>query len=67
MHCSIKNKKPVHRAATAIDTGDWTMVKDEDETVEFVPAMTKRRPLHTLSKYRKVTAKGKEQYQLGVG
>jgi alanyl-tRNA synthetase len=60
---ALSAQKTRSRAATAIDTGDWTMVKDEDETVEFTGYDETETVAHII-KYRKVTAKGKEQYQL---
>ena len=55
-------QKERSRAATAIDTGDWIVVNDIDET-EFVgyDALTSKTE---IVKYRKVSAKGKEQYQI---
>jgi alanyl-tRNA synthetase len=50
------------RAATAIDTGDWIMVSDEVET-NFVGYDTLESETEIV-KYRKVKAKGKEQYQI---
>ncbi len=57
-----KNKKTRSRAATAIDTGDWIILK-EDDTVEFTGYDETETIAHII-KYRKVTAKGKEQYQI---
>jgi len=50
------------RAATAIDTGDWVVLKDDD-TVQFT-GYDETESIAHIVKYRKVTAKGKEQYQL---
>jgi len=50
------------RAATAIDTGDWIVLK-ADDTVEFTGYDETESIAHVI-KYRKVTAKGKEQYQI---
>lgn len=55
-------QKERSRAATAIDTGDWVIVSDNQDT-EFVGydvfmAQTE------IVKYRKVSAKGKDQFQL---
>ncbi|WP_316842561.1 alanine--tRNA ligase [Pedobacter gandavensis] len=55
-------QKERSRAATAVDTGDWIMVNSDLET-DFVgyddfEVETK------IIKYRKVSAKGKEQYQI---
>ncbi|WP_041536999.1 alanine--tRNA ligase [Pseudopedobacter saltans] len=58
----LQKQKERSRAATAIDAGDWITVNEDDE-VEFVGydevVATSR-----ILKYRKVKAKGKEQYQL---
>ncbi|RZK82344.1 MAG: alanine--tRNA ligase [Pedobacter sp.] len=58
----LLKQKERSRAATAIDTGDWVLVNPDLE-VEFVgyddfEAETE------IVKYRKVSAKGKEQYQI---
>ncbi|MGQ7855870.1 alanine--tRNA ligase [Pedobacter sp. WC2501] len=50
------------RAATAIDTGDWITVNTEDQS-EFVGYDDLEIETEIL-KYRKVKAKGKEQYQI---
>jgi alanyl-tRNA synthetase len=55
-------QKSRSRAATAIDTGDWIQLK-EDDTVEFTGYDETETIAHVV-KYRKVTAKGKEQYQI---
>ncbi|SDF65895.1 alanine--tRNA ligase [Mucilaginibacter sp. P19] len=57
----IKQKER-SRAATAIDTGDWIVLKG-DESVEFT-GYDETESIAHIVKYRKVTAKGKEQYQL---
>ncbi len=59
---SLSEQKNRSRAATTIDTEDWIVLDDNNKT-EFVGyndllIQTK------VTKYRKVTAKGKEQYQL---
>lgn len=59
---ALQAQKERSRAATTIDAGDWMVINDEDE-VKFVgydSLMAKSE----IIKYRKVTAKGKEQYQL---
>ncbi|HYK77816.1 MAG TPA: alanine--tRNA ligase [Daejeonella sp.] len=59
---ALEQQKNRSRAATAMDTGDWIVVNEGDET-EF----TGYDELETESKilrYRKITAKGKEQYQV---
>jgi alanyl-tRNA synthetase len=58
----LKKQKDRSRAATAIDAGDWTMLK-VDDTVEFT-GYDETETIAHIVKYRKVTAKGKEQYQV---
>ena len=58
----LQAQKSRSRAATAIDTGDWVILK-EDDAVEFTGYDETETIAHVV-KYRKVTAKGKEQYQL---
>jgi alanyl-tRNA synthetase len=58
----LRLQKERSRAATAIDTGDWIVLKD-DESVEFT-GYDETESIAHIVKYRKVTAKGKEQYQL---
>jgi alanyl-tRNA synthetase len=55
-------QKSRSRAATAIDTGDWVVLRDDD-TVEFT-GYDELESIARIIKYRKVTAKGKEQYQI---
>lgn len=58
----LEKQKTRSRAATSVDTGDWTELST-DMHVDFVGydcLETKARIL----KYRKVKAKGKEQYQI---
>jgi alanyl-tRNA synthetase len=59
---ALQQQKTRSRAATAIDTGDWTVLQDDD-TVEFTGYDETESVTHII-KYRKVTAKGKEQYQM---
>jgi len=59
---SLHEQKNRSRAAGAIDTGDWVVLKDDDN-VEFTGYDETETIAHVV-KYRKVTAKGKEQYQL---
>ncbi len=59
---ALQQQKTRSRAATAIDTGDWIVLKD-DESVEFTGYDETETVAHIV-KYRKVTGKGKEQYQL---
>lgn len=59
---ALEQQKTRSRAATAVDTGDWVIV-NEGEEVEF----TGYDELETeckILKYRKVNARGKEQYQV---
>ncbi|WP_313191366.1 alanine--tRNA ligase [Sphingobacterium sp.] len=55
-------QKERSRAATAVDTGDWVLVNDEAES-EFVGYDNLTATTEIL-KYRKVSSKGKDQYQL---
>ncbi|MCC8408100.1 alanine--tRNA ligase [Mucilaginibacter sp. UR6-1] len=59
---ALQEQKNRSRAATAIDTGDWIVLK-QDDSVEFVGYDETEAVAHVV-KYRKVTAKGKEQYQI---
>ncbi|MBE5319311.1 alanine--tRNA ligase [Pedobacter sp. MR2016-19] len=59
---ALKKQKDDSRAATAIDTGDWIIV-NTDEQSEFVGYDDLEIETEIL-KYRKVKAKGKEQYQI---
>eukprot|EP01012_Entosiphon_sulcatum_P019157 TRINITY_DN24002_c0_g1_i1.p1 TRINITY_DN24002_c0_g1~~TRINITY_DN24002_c0_g1_i1.p1 ORF type:complete len:870 (+),score=129.80 TRINITY_DN24002_c0_g1_i1:123-2612(+) len=59
---ALKKQKDDSRAATAIDTGDWIVVNTEDQS-EFVGYDDLEIETEIL-KYRKVKAKGKEQYQI---
>jgi len=58
----LQKQKARSRAATAIDTGDWVIVHEEEE-VEFIGYDELETECKVL-RYRKVTAKGKDQYQL---
>jgi alanyl-tRNA synthetase len=58
----LQVQKSRSRAATAIDTGDWVILKD-DESVEFTGYDELETVAHIV-KHRKVSAKGKEQYQI---
>ncbi|TDQ81278.1 alanine--tRNA ligase [Sphingobacterium yanglingense] len=55
-------QKERSRAATTTDTGDWVIVGEGDE-VEFV-GYDALEATTRIQKYRKVSAKGKDQYQL---
>ena len=59
---ALEVQKSRSRAATAIDTGDWVIVNEgeENEFVGYDSLETESRIL----KYRKISAKGKEQYQI---
>ncbi|MFC1223291.1 alanine--tRNA ligase [Pedobacter sp. BG31] len=59
---ALKKQKDDSRAATAIDTGDWNIVNADDQS-EFVGYDDLEIETEIL-KYRKVKAKGKEQYQI---
>ncbi|MDB5089463.1 MAG: alanine--tRNA ligase, partial [Mucilaginibacter sp.] len=58
----LEFQKKQSRAATAIDTGDWVVLKDND-TVEFT-GYDETESIAHIVKYRKVKAKGTEQYQV---
>ncbi|MEX8547023.1 MAG: alanine--tRNA ligase [Mucilaginibacter sp.] len=58
----LQEQKNRSRAATAIDTGDWIVLK-EDDNVEFTGYEETETIAHII-KYRKVKAKGKEQFQI---
>lgn len=60
----LQKQKSRSRAATAIDTSDWVVVNEGDE-VEFVGYDYERLTTECqILRYRKINAKGKEQYQL---
>ncbi|TDS16221.1 alanine--tRNA ligase [Sphingobacterium paludis] len=59
---ALQQQKERSRAATAIDTGDWVVLQEDEESV-FVGYDTLEATTQVL-KYRKVTAKGKDQYQI---
>jgi len=59
---ALKKQKDDSRAATAIDTGDWIVVNADDQS-EFVGYDDLEIETEIL-KYRKVKAKGKEQFQI---
>jgi alanyl-tRNA synthetase len=59
---ALQEQKTRSRAAGAIDTQDWIILK-EDETSTFTGYDETETIAHVV-KYRKVTAKGKEQYQV---
>lgn len=59
---ALEEQKSRSRAATAIDTGDWVEVGQEEATLfvgyDVMECNT------SIIKYRKISAKGKEQFQL---
>jgi alanyl-tRNA synthetase len=59
---AMKQQKDRSRAATTLDTGDWVTV-DETAGEGFV-GYNDLNVTTRVQKYRKVSAKGKEQYQL---
>jgi alanyl-tRNA synthetase len=59
---ALDAQKNRSRAATAVDTGDWVIVNQDNDT-EFVGYDLTEIETEIL-KYRKVSAKGKEQYQI---
>ena len=59
---ALEEQKNRSRAATAIDTGDWIVLHEGDET-EFIGYDELKTEAQVL-KYRKVKSKGKEQFQL---
>lgn len=58
----LKKQKDRSRAATELDMGDWTILQDQPSGI-FVGYTELETPAKVL-KYRKIKAKGKEQYQL---
>lgn len=59
---ALAEQRDRSRAATAIDTDDWVVLR-ESEATDFVGYDQMESETEIL-KYRKVTTKGKEQYQL---
>lgn len=59
---ALQQQKARSRAASAVDTGDWVVLK-EDDTVEFT-GYDETETIAHIVKYRKVTAKGKDQFQI---
>lgn len=59
---ALQAQKERSRAATSIDTGDWVLVSEDDE-VAFVGYDTLTANTNIV-KYRKVSAKGKDQFQV---
>ncbi|WP_184542377.1 alanine--tRNA ligase [Mucilaginibacter sp. FT3.2] len=58
----LQEQKTRSRSAGTIDTGDWITLKG-DETSTFT-GYDETESISHVVKYRKVTAKGKEQYQI---
>lgn len=58
----MQQQKNRSRAATAVDTEDWILVTEETPTT-FIGYDQLQAVTHVV-KYRKIKAKGKEQYQL---
>lgn len=61
-NAALDEQKNRSRAATAVDTGDWVVLNEEEET-EFVGYDSSETETCIL-KYRKISSKGKTQYQL---
>lgn len=59
---ALTEQKNRSRAATAIDAGDWIIINSVD-AIPFV-GYTKLETTTKVCQYRKVTSKGKEQYQI---
>lgn len=60
---ALQQQKQRSRAATAIDTEDWVIVNDDVALSDFV-GYDSTEIKTKIAKYRKVKAKGKEQYQV---
>ncbi|MDB5031948.1 alanine--tRNA ligase [Mucilaginibacter sp.] len=58
---ALQAQKNRSRAASIVDTGDWVTLRDEDT---IFTGYDETETIAHVTKYRKVTAKGKEQYQL---
>lgn len=59
---AMQQQKKRSRASTEISTDDWVILKD-DNKAEFLGYDQNEVPVH-ITRYRKITAKGKNQYQL---
>lgn len=59
---ALNKQKERSRAATTLDMSDWVILQDDVQT-EFV-GYDRLSAEAQITKYRKVTAKGKDQYQL---
>ncbi len=58
----MKKQKDRSRAATELDMGDWTILQDQPSGI--FTGYTELNTAAKVLKYRKIKAKGKEQYQL---
>ena len=59
---ALNEQRDRSRAATTVDADDWTVVR-EVENIDFV-GYDQLECATEIAKYRKITTKGKEQYQL---
>ncbi len=59
---ALEQQKKRSRAATSVDTGDWILVREE-EGVTFTGYDETETVAHII-KYRRITSKGKEQFQI---
>nr|WP_261387323.1 alanine--tRNA ligase [Chitinophaga pinensis] len=59
---AMKEQKDRSRAATELDMGDWTVLNENAESVFVGYELSETAT--SVAKYRKIKAKGKEQYQL---
>ena len=59
---ALDEQKSRSRAATVVDTGDWIVVQEGEEN-QFV-GYDELETTSKILKYRKISAKGKEQYQI---
>src|SRR5690606_35625630 len=59
---ALNEQRNRSRAATTVDADDWTVVR-EVENIDFV-GYDQLECATEIAKYRKITTKGKEQYQL---
>ncbi|MFC6098612.1 alanine--tRNA ligase [Olivibacter domesticus] len=58
---ALNKQKERSRAATVIDTGDWTVLNEEEVTFTGYDELQSETK---ILKYRKISSKGKDQYQL---
>ena len=59
---AMKEQKDRSRAATELDMGDWTVLNEKAESIFVGYELSETET--SVAKYRKIKAKGKEQYQL---